>query len=156
MTTAHCRFCSRTDVTIDPRNGRLRWHKIPRGVDVGVPMTYPGDRCPGSNSDSFWPLDDPDRPQPVSAARARLDRFLRDARPGTTVEVTEETHNGFTVAQAAIRGGIDTICITVGCRDGKRSRVSARYWFNSGGRGRDIPVSHLGYRVRHQFVDARP
>ncbi len=52
--TVTCRFCSRDRISLYPTTGNMRFHRVPKGVDVGVIGIRPGDRCPGTSSDSYW------------------------------------------------------------------------------------------------------
>lgn len=89
----------------------------------------------------------------TTRARARADYLASLAPAGARVEITEErTDSGFEIAQVTIRGSIDIICLTIGGRGNRRTRLTARTWFTSGGHDRQIAVRHVAYRIRNLFV----
>lgn len=89
----------------------------------------------------------------MTRARERADKLAALAPAGAQVEVTEETsEGGYEIAQVTIRGSIDIICLTIGGRGNKRTRLTARTWFTSGGHDREIAARHVAYRIRNLFI----
>lgn len=92
----------------------------------------------------------------ISAARSRAERYAALAPAGAVVTVTEETMpvSGVVIAQATIKGSIDTICVTISCRPGRRrTRAMASTWFNSHNGGyRKLRVGDIAYRIRTLYI----
>lgn len=89
----------------------------------------------------------------TTRARARADKLAALAPAGAEITITEDnTPGGFEIAQVTIRGSIDVICLTIGGRGNKRTRLTARTWFRSGSKPREIAVWHVPYRIRSLYI----
>lgn len=90
----------------------------------------------------------------MSAARIRAEKYAAMAPQGADVRITDVEGVSTDMTQVVIKGGIDTILITISSWPGKsRSRCSATMWFNSAPvSARAIAVGNLAYRIRNLFI----
>lgn len=89
-------------------------------------------------------------------ARVRAEKLAAYAPAGAKIEITEDNLTAVDITQVLITGSIDKILVTVSNgRRSKRTRLAACWWFNSGGKTKDLKVRDVGYRIRNLYIDRR-